>query len=310
MGTQVISQVLVIFILIALGFLCFKLKIATKESASFLSSFTMKVTLPCLMLSSFFRPFSRELLRDAGIVLAIAFAAYALAFLIAWGYPRMLRMKGPERGVHRYALIVPNSGFMGVPVVEGFLGSFYLFHVAVFNVPLTLLGFSIGLWLIAKEKGKTTTLSWKLFTNPPLLATVIGFFVFLFSVPFPAPLEQSIRLVGGTTTPLVMVIIGISIAQADMRRMLGRWQIYLTSFMRLFIFPALIALLCILVGVSGNLSILLVLLVAMPVASSTAVIAAVYDVAVEEASSVIVFSTLLSMITIPLTILALNHLFG
>jgi len=310
MGAQVLSQVLVLFILMALGFLSFRLKIAPKEAASYFSAFGMKIALPCLILSSFIRPFTRELLGEAGIALGVSFFVYGLAFLLAWGYPYLLKMKGPERGVHRYALIVSNSGFMGFPVIEAVLGTFYLFHVAIFNVPLGLLAFSIGIWLIAKEEGKAPALSWKFFVNPALAATVAGFAMFLFSIPLPLPVEQSIRLVGGMTTPLFMVIIGISIAQADVRRMLGRWRIYVTAFMRLFFVPVLTAVFCYLIGIRGNLLILAVLLTAMPVASTTTVIAAIYDVAVEEASSIVVFSTILSAATIPLTLIAIYYFLG
>jgi len=309
MGTHVISQVLVLFILMALGFLSFKLKITTKEAAAYFSSFGMKIALPCLILSSFLRPFTGELLREAGIALAAAFSVYGFGFLLAWGYPYMLRMKGPERGVHRYSLIVSNSGFMGFPVIEAVLGSFYLFHVAIFNVPLGLLAFSFGVWLIAKEGGKVPVLSWKFFLNPPVVATLAGFALFLFSVPIPAPLEQSVRLVGGMTTPLFMVIIGISIAQTDINRIFGRWRIYVTTFMRLLFVPVLTAIFCYAIGIRGNLLLLSVLLTAMPVASTTTVIATMYDVAVEEASSIVVFSTIVSAITIPLTLLALHHFF-
>jgi len=310
MGAQVLSQVLVLFILMALGFLCFKLKIAPKEAAAYFSSFGMKIALPCLILGSFLRPFTRELLGEAGIALGVAFFVYGFAFLIAWSYPYLLKMKGPERGVHRYALVVSNSGFMGFPVIEAVLGSFYLFHVAIFNVPLGLLAFSVGIWLIAKETGKGLALSWKFFVNPPVVATIAGFFIFLFSITLPAPLEQGIKLIGGMTTPLFMVIIGISIAQTDIKRIFGRWQIYLTTFMRLFFIPILLAVFCYLIGIRGNLLVLSVLLTAMPIASTTTVIAAMHDVAVEEASSMVAFSTLLSAATIPLMVLTIHHFFG
>ena len=240
----------------------------------------------------------------------VALAVYAFAFLLAWIYPRVLGMKGPERGVHRYALIVPNSGFIGFPVVEAVMGSFYLFHAAIFNIPLWLLGFSIGLYLIAKEKGKSVSLSWKLFANPPFIAILAGFTLFFFSIPVPAPLEQGIRMLGAATTPLVMIITGITIAQADLKRIFGRWHIYATLFARLIFVPVLVALFCFLAGIRGNLMVLAVLLTAMPAASTTTVIAAVYDVAVEEASSLVVFSMLLSAATIPLILVFVHHIAG
>jgi len=308
MGAQVISQVLVLFLLMALGFLSFKLKITTKEAVPYFSSFGMKVTLPCLIVGSFLRPFSRELLGEAGIALGVAFVVYGFAFLLAWVYPYVLRMKGPERGVHRFALIASNSGLIGFPVVEAVLGSFYIFHVSIFNVPLGLLAFSVGIWLIAKEEGKAPSLSWRFFVNPALVATVVGFALFLFSIPLPDPLEQGIRLLGGVTTPLFMVIIGVSIAQADIKRILGRWKVYVTVFMRLFVVPVLTLLFCYLVGIRGNLLILPVLLTAMPAASTTSVIAGVYNVAVEEASAIVILSTLLSAATIPLTVVLLHYI--
>ena len=307
MGTQVLGQVLVLFILMALGFLSFKLNVTPKEATAYFSSFGMKVALPCLILSSFFRPFSRELLGEAGVALGVGFFVYGFGFLLAWVYPHILRMRGAGRGVHRYALIVSNSGFIGFPVIEAVLGPFYLFHVAIFNVPMGLLAFSFGIWLIAKEEGKAPPLSWKFFVNPPVVATLAGFALFLFSITLPGPLEQSIRLIGGTTTPLFMVIIGISIAQADIKRMFGRWQVYSTVFIRLFVIPVLIFVFCYLAGIRGNLLILPVLLAAMPAASTTSVIAALYDVAVEEANSIVILSTVLSAVTIPLAVLLLHY---
>ncbi|MDR0512230.1 MAG: AEC family transporter [Treponema sp.] len=309
MGTQALSQIMVLFILMAAGFLCCKLKVVPKEAAQYFSSFGMKVTFPCLIITSFNRPFSSELLGEAGTAIFVAFSVYAFAFLIALLYPHILRMKGPERGVHRYTIIVSNSVFIGFPVVEAVLGTAYLFHVALFNLPLFLVGLTAGLWLIAKENktSPSSVLSWKLFVTPPVIATVAGFVMFLFSVSLPAPLQQGISLIGGITTPLFMIIIGISMAQADVRRIFGNGKIYVTVFVRLVAVPFLTALFCLLVGIRGNLLILAVLISAMPAASTTTVIASVYGVAVEEAGAIVVLSTLLSLATIPLVMLVLNH---
>jgi len=312
MGTQVISQVLVLFILIAVGFFSAKLRITTKEAAGYFSSFCIKITLPCLILSSFFRPFDRELLQGAAVVLLVSSVIYISAILFALVYPYLLRIKGPERGVHRYALIVPNSAFMGFPVVEAVLGPLYLFHVSLFNVPMSLAAFSFGIWLVAKEGGKTggkpPSLSWRSLVNPLIVATVVGFAMFVFSISVPVPLEQSIRFLGGITIPLFMVIVGITIAEADIKRLFGRWRVYVTVVVRLLAAPALTGFLCYLAGLRGALLILPILLTAMPAASTTSAIAAMYDVAVEEASAIVILSTILCVITIPLTVILIQNL--
>jgi len=170
------------------------------------------------------------------------------------------------------------------------------------------MAFSLGAWFVAKEEGKAPALSWKFFITPPLVATLLGFAMFILSIPLPGPLEQSIKLVGGITTPLFMVVIGISIAQTDIKRMLGRREVYVTVFMRLIVVPVLIGLACYLVGIRGPLLILPVVLAAMPAGSTTSILASIYNVAVEEANSIVVLSTLLCIITIPLMVVVLYYI--
>jgi predicted permease len=309
MNTPVAGQVLVLFILMGMGFLSFKLKITTKEASAYFSSFVLKISLPCLVLHSFRHPFSRELLGEAATALGAALAVFSFSLLLAWLYPYILGIKGPERGVHRFAMVISNSGFIGFPVVEAVLGPFYLFHVSIFNVPGLILTFSVCSWFVGKEGGKAPAFSWKYFITPPFVCTIIGFIMFLFSIPLPAPVEQSLKLAGSMTTPLSMAVIGISIAQADMKQMFGRWRIYITVLIRLLFIPALAFLGCYLAGIRGPLLMLPVILTAMPAGTTVSLFAQVYDVAAEEAGSIVALSTILCAVTIPLVVIAV-HYFG
>ena len=310
MDIRVAGQVLVLFILIALGFLSYKLKITTKEASVYFSSFAMKITLPCMIFSSFLRPFSQELLGEAITTLGVAFFVYSFTLLVGLAYPHILRIKGPERGVHRYAIFISNTGLIGMPVIEAILGPLYLFHAAIFSVPANILSFSVGAWLVAKEGKKPMAFSWKIFITPLSITTVAGFIVFLFSIRLPGPLEQSIRLAGGVTTPLAMAVVGISIAHADIKQLLGRWRIYITALVRLLVIPALVGLACFLAGIRGPLLMLPVILAAMPAGSTTSLFASVYDVAVEEAGSILALTIVLSAATIPLVIIVLHYFAG
>ncbi len=56
------QQVLVLFILIAVGFICGKKKIITDFSARHMTDIVLYVVTPCVMISAFQREFSFELL--------------------------------------------------------------------------------------------------------------------------------------------------------------------------------------------------------------------------------------------------------
>jgi predicted permease len=305
---SVVSQVSVLFILIVLGYICAKAKVAGPEASVRFSPFILNVTLPCMLLVAFQRPFSGDLLGEAGKAAAASLFMYAVAFPLAFAYPYLLRIKGVERGVHRYAVLFSNCGFIGYPMVEAILGPEYIFHACVFNILFSFFAYSVGAWIIAKEGERTIRLSWKTFVNPSIIAVFAGFMMFLFSFRLPEPLYKGIKMLGDVTSPLSMIVIGINLAQARAGQVWGRWRIYVTSFVRLAALPFIVALGCRLLRIDGPLMILAMALTAMPAATTTSIMAAVYNAAPEEGSALVFVSTLFSMATIPLIVVIVQML--
>ena len=296
------SHVLVLFFLMTTGFLCAKLKITGPETTGNFTAFIIKLALPALLFSSFLRPFSAELLQEAAVVFGLSIAVYALSFFIAFIYPRFMMIKGPERGVHRYALIISNCGFIGYPMVEAILGPSYIFHAVIFNIPFSLLAFSICAWLIAREGERPLKLNWKIFLNRNVIATALGLIFFIFSISLPYPLHRAVRMLADITSPMSMIVIGMTLAQAKIWQVFGRWKVYVTVGFRLFLLPALAGIIFYFLGVRGPLYLLAVLITAMPAGSSTSILANLYSTAQEEAGSLVFLSTMLCMFTIPLVL--------
>ncbi|HOJ99184.1 MAG: AEC family transporter [Treponemataceae bacterium] len=300
---QVFNQVLVLFLLILIGYGGRKTQAIEDTAVGHFSRFILHISLPALILASLQRPFSQELLQEALITLALSFALYGLYFLVAVLYPLAIPLFPQERGVHRYALIFSNVGFMGFPVVEALLGQGALFHLAIFNIPFNVLAFSIGAWLIAREGKRQVVLSWKTFVNPSVVATLLGFLLFVGSVKLPESLYRTIKMTGDITSPLSMIVIGAILARMDVRKIVGRWQYYVTVLVRLLGLPALVGALLYAVGLRGLLWVLPTIITAMPVAANTSILADVYGADAECASSLVFLSTLFCVATIPLVVL-------
>ena len=298
-----ISSGLVLFLLMLTGFICAKIKITGPEIANYFSRFVICISLPALLLTSFQQPFSRELLRETGLVFFISTLIFAVSFFVALIYPRIMKMKGPERGVHRYAIIIPNSGFIGYPMVEAILGPAFLFHAAIYNITFTSMSLSLCAWLIAKEGKQSLKISWKTFVNQIVIATLVGFLFFIFAIRLPGPLYRSLKMLGDATSPLSMIVIGTTLAQANIRQVFGRPGIYVTVIIRLLALPVLAGVVSYILGIRGPLLAMTVLLTAMPAGSSTSLLASLYQTAAEEASSLVFLSTVLNMVTVPLIML-------
>ncbi len=300
---NVVGQVSVLFFLMMIGWVARKVKALDDLAIGRFSAFVVNIALPALIFISLQRSFSPDLLGEAGIILVLSLAMYALTFALAFFYPTLIGAKGRERGVHRYALIFSNVGFMGYPVVEAVLGKEALFHLAVYNVPFNLLAFSIGAWIIAREGNKKIHLSWRLMANPSVIATFVGFIFFLFSFRLPVPLYRTIEMTGNITSPLSMIVTGALLARMAPRSILGRWKTYVTTFMRLVLLPLITCVALYAIGMRGLLLSLPVLVAAMPVAANTTLLANLYDGDVENSGAMVFISTVACIITIPFAVL-------
>lgn len=130
------QQVLVLFILIAVGFICGKKKIITDFSARHMTDIVLYVVTPCVMISAFQREFSFELL--SGLIICVACSAliFAVSILIC---NLIFHDKDESRkAVIRFATIYSNCAFMSLPLQKAILGDDGWFYgsifVAVFNI--------------------------------------------------------------------------------------------------------------------------------------------------------------------------------
>jgi hypothetical protein len=296
---DVSTQVLVLFLLIVIGWIARKAGVLDDTAISRFSAFVLNVTLPGLILTALQRPYSPELLRQSMVVLALSLSIYGASFLLAFLYPRLIGASRFERGVHSYAIIFSNVGYMGYPVVEAILGPESLFFLAIYNISFNLFAFGFGAWFISRDGNRKLKLSWKMLVNPCVISTIIGFILFLASVQYPAALGRALKMTGDITSPLSMIIVGAILGRMDPRVVFGRWRTYVTSLVRLILWPGAIAAVLYAAGLRGLLFALPVLVLALPVAASTPIVANVYEGDVDSGSSLVFISTLACVATIP-----------
>ena len=304
-----VSQSLILFVLMAAGFIAGKAGILRGETIRGLSRFLLDFTLPALVIHSMQRPFSPALRDQAMSILGFSFLIYATAFPMAYFLTGMYRRAGHrEKGVHRFAMCFSNVGFMGFPVAESILGRESLFMVSVYNIPFQLLAFSVGTIIVSGRangaKGESLVASilrtLKVGMNPAVIAAIAGFIFFLFSVRIPEPLATAVGILGDTTTPLSMALIGAVLANTSLGPVVGNPRLWLTTTYRLVLHPLAVFAIAKAVGLTGLELAVPVLMAAMPVAANTTILAGVYGGDEVTASGLVFVSTAVSLLTIPL----------
>lgn len=266
------------------------------KSREILTDLVMNLILPANIIHSFEVEFNLTILQKFAIVLLIATAAQIVSMICAntfWN-------RQPEnlKAVLQYGTQVSNAGFLGIPVTEGVLGSEGLMYGSVFLIPQRIVMWTAGIAYFTKAADWKDTFK-KLAKNPCIIAVYIGFFLMLTQLQLPEMLENTLVKLGACTTPLTSILIGIMVADVDYRTLVSPMIFLLTAVRQLFL-PALVFLGCRLLHIDPILTGVSVLLVGMPVGSTTPILAAKYGGDYVFAGKCVILSTVLSLFTVPL----------
>ncbi|MBR5266493.1 MAG: AEC family transporter, partial [Clostridia bacterium] len=249
----------------------------------------------CNIVMSFNLEVTSQLLKAAGTV----FIAYMGVQLFSWGLSRVAYKKYPmnKQVVMRHATITSNAGFLGNPITQGVFGDIGLMYASIAMIPLRIFLWSAGLSLYTKTDSKSVIKN--LVTHPCVVAVFVGFAYMFRPFELPAFVTKTMSSVGGCTTAISMILIGAILADIDIKHIEWKPLCYYST-IRLLVIPAVVFGVMSLLPVEPLVRGVCTLLAGMPAASLSAVLAAKYDQDYGFASQVVFFSTLLSMVTIPI----------
>jgi predicted permease len=133
-----------------------------------------------------------------------------------------------------------------------------------------------------------------------MVAVYLGFLLMFTSLALPSFVTKTLASLGNSTTALSMLLIGTLLAEPgqDLFR-IDRNLIHFT-FLRLLVIPLAAFLVCRMIGIDPIITGVGVILFAMPGGSTTAILASKYGSDAAYASKLVIFSTALSLLSIPL----------
>ncbi|SFP99666.1 hypothetical protein SAMN05216343_12033 [Oscillibacter sp. PC13] len=289
------GQVLVLFCLMAVGFVCAKSGIIQYSAVGSLNNLILYVALPCSLLSAFQLDLTADTLHDFLLSLGLSAVLCFLFFLLSHIAIR-------DKSIHRKRLlalsaVLSNCNFMGLPLQMAVIGSVGVFYGSAYSAVTTLFMWTVG---VVYLKGSLNRASLKkALLNPGFLGILMGLALFLSGTHLPALLNQGVSYLGSMAIPVPMLIIGIQLAHTDLRTALRDRTGWLAAFLRLVIFPLLGIFLMRLFGIQGNM------LIAITIAASTppAVVLAMFDDPESTlAAELISLQTLCSVVTMPLLV--------
>ncbi|MCI8373467.1 MAG: AEC family transporter [Lachnospiraceae bacterium] len=295
------NQIFIMFIIILLAVAMYKAKLVDGDGSRVLSNILMYLINPCIIFCSYQKEFDEKLVRGLLISFVLAVIGHIISILTAQIF---IRGRGVDLINERMAVIYSNCSFLAIPLVEriyGLEGVFYLTaYITIFNILIWTHGI---LFMGGKEYRKEAV---KALYSPAILTIVIGLVFYFTGIRLPSIVMEPLESISKMNTPVAMIIAGICIAQVDVKKTLGKWRIYLVSFLKLIFVPLCLILLAKPFLGSGIVCGVSVIAAASPVATMCMIFAIRFHKDSQYASELFAISTLLSMGTIPLVLYLLE----
>ena len=145
-------------------------------------------------------------------------------------------------------------------------------------------------------------------TAPCIIAVFIGLILYGLNVHVPDIIGTPLSMIAAINTPGSMIITGVTIAGSSMTVLLKNKRLFEVIGIRLFLIPAACLLVMYLIGGNGTTAMVALMLEACPCAAITTMFSIEFGHDENLASGSVVFTTLLSIITLPLYALILTNI--
>jgi len=288
------------------------------------SKLAMCVAIPLYMIVSMIRSYTKEDLLQAGTAVAIPLVSMLVIYAIGLAVSRVVRVPAHRLGTFRTMFFVANSGFIGFPVNVALFGEKALPYAVIWYLVQSFLFWTIGAWGLSADgwryarldRGSTVArLMPSVFSlanlrnvlSPPLIGSVVAVVLILGGIRLPTFLESTFTYLGGMTTPLAMLFLGIAVYLSNLRSVKIGADIWVLVVARFVVAPAVVVGLTALLPVSDLMRKVFIIEAAMPVMMQVSIAARAFNADANYAAVTTALTTVMAMFTIPTYFLLLHY---
>ena len=283
--SQLLPIVVPIFACVGLGMLWARLR--APFDSGLITSLVYNVGAPCLILATFDKV---TLPLDVlGSMLGAALACFACFGAIAWVVLKLTRL---EPASYLPSLVFPLTGSMGLPVCYFALDDEGLALAIVYFTVGAVGTFTVGLTIAQGSRSLR-----RLAGVPVIYAVILAIILQVADIRLPAWIFNTTDLIGGIVIPTQLVALGVSLL--EMKASAFARSVWL-GLLRLAMGFAVGVLIAAVFGLDGAARSVVILQSAMPVAISTYLFAQRFDRKPEEVAGMVIVSTVISFVTLPL----------
>lgn len=299
----VLQAALPVYLIVALGPVLRRTGALTPEMDKGVMSIAVHLFFPCLILD---KMLGAEILRDAGVVFSsagIGFGMIVFGFALAFGIARLLGFElGGGRRTFAVSSGIQNYGFIAIPLMvyvfpddDGALAVLF-----THNLGVELAIWTVGIMLISGSMNP----SWRAFLKGPIIAVVVGVVMLQTGTDHLVPdvVRRVFFMLGVCAIPVSLLLVGTTMYDLA-RDVKLDWKVSAGGVLvRLALVPCVILCAAKFLPLAHELRQVLVIQAAMPAGVFPIVLSRHYGGRADIAIQVVVATTVMSLLTMPLII--------
>ena len=299
------KQILIVFLLMAIGFAGGKKKLISDALADGLAGLVMNISIPASIVMAFQREFEARLVHELVLSAVLAAVGYLLFLTISF-----LTIRDEDRkrqNTLRFVAVFANCAMVGLPLQAAMFGSEGVFCGAVAIAMFDLFFWPLGAIMLGEGEGLKAILRRSLL-HPCVIADGIALLCFFGRITIPAVPAEVLSDLASLNLPLCMLILGQKLTRKPIRQLFSDRGTLLAAAEKLVLFPILMILVMHIFRISGVVAMSALIAIAAPSGASVVMLAVAYKQDSELAAGSVALSTMLSLLTMPPIILLGSYL--
>ena len=281
----------------ALGFFIQKRKPFSTEALSQLSNMVVRFVMPFYIFYTTATNSSLTLLNKAPLLVLIGVIVPLFGFLVSPPLMKMLHVPQEQKSAFHFSIMYGNTAFLGIPISGFLFGSEGAFYAVMYNFGVSLVIFSIGLWVLSS--GNSNSIK-SLLENPMMWSMLAGIVLAVLGFHFPQWIDQPLATLSNLTLPIALLVAGAQIGSIRFVKNGYTPHMIVVSLSHLVVVPGLLIILFGLLGWISPEHKVMILESAMPVGISSTIFAKNYAADSNFTAIATLWTTVLSLITLPL----------
>ena len=223
---------------------------------------------------------------------------------------KVLKLEKQEAAVFKNSVVLINSGNYGIPVaqmifVSNPIGVAIQVILVIFQ---NLTTYTYGLYNLISATKSGIEIIKDLLKLPIIYALLIGGILNYFEIQLPSTIQIPIEYIAGGFVAVALITLGAQLSQIQMRTMFNK-TIYISCFTRLILGPAIALIIIYALGITGVIAQSLFIASSFPTSRNSSSLALEYDIDSDTAAQTVLFSTVISCITVTFVIYISTLLF-